>query len=71
MSLAVKGTERILDAALLAEAATLVPQLESKERLNPVSMTNVTVGWQAWDLWKVDFEEPVYVVVYSGVLLHC
>jgi hypothetical protein len=37
--------ERISDPALLAEAATLVPELSMKRKLNPVSLTNTTVGW--------------------------
>lgn len=59
-ALVVKSTERIHDKALLAEAATLVPELTSPKKLNPVSMAgNVTVGFKAWDLWRVDFEGTV------------
>jgi hypothetical protein len=57
-SLTVSGVRRVLDAALLAEAASLVPELTGP-KLNPVSMTNVTVGWHAWDVWRVEFSSPV------------
>lgn len=56
--LTVSQTERVTDAALLKEAASLVPELTGP-RLNPVSMTNVTVGWQAWDVWRVKFAGQV------------
>ena len=50
----------VTSASLLAEAATLPTDLAHHgPPLNPVSMTNTTVGWQAWDLWRVDFTAPV------------
>lgn len=55
----VVSAARVGDAALLAEAATLVPELEEHRRLNPVSLRNTTVGWHAWDLWHVEFAGPV------------
>ena len=60
--LGVRATERVTDPRLLAEAATLVPELAynvSSRSLNPVSMKNRTVTWHAWDLWRVDFDGAV------------
>jgi len=54
--LTVASTERISEPGLVAEAATLVPELASHVSLNPVSMHNTTVGWHAWDLWRVKFD---------------
>lgn len=53
--LLVSGLERVDNPTLLAAAQTLVPELEEHTRLNPVSLSNTTVGWQAWDLWRVNF----------------
>jgi len=52
--LTVSHTERVTDAALLQLAASLVPELIGP-KLNPVSMSNVTVDWQPWDVWRVEF----------------
>ena len=58
--LTVQRTERVTNASLLAEAATLPTELAHHgSPLNPVSMSNTTVGWQAWDLWRVEFTTAV------------
>merc|ERR1711998_723090 len=57
--LTVASTERMADKSLLEEAATLVPELAQHTKLNPVSLSNTTVAWQAWDLWRVEFTSPV------------
>ena len=52
--LTVTRHERVTDAAVLREAASLVPELVGP-KLNPVSMTNRTVAFEAWDVWRVEF----------------
>ena len=56
-SLTVAGARRVTEQAVLAEAATLVPELACKQKLNPVSMVgNETIPFFAWDVWHVEFE---------------
>lgn len=57
--LPVVGTERIVNRSLLEEAATLVPELAQHGSLNPVSLSNTTVQWHAWDVWRVEFADNV------------
>ena len=67
--LAVVSTEEITDAKLLAEAATLVPELKGDSeggRLGGggrtggwTSFTNKTVSWNAKELWRVKFNGSV------------
>jgi len=54
-ALEVAGTERIVNKSLLDEAAKLVPMLAQQGQLNPVSLSNTTVKFEAWDLWRVEF----------------
>jgi hypothetical protein len=62
--LTVSRTARVTNNSLLAEAVTLPTQLAHHgSALNPVSMRNTTVGWQAWDLWRVEFTTAVPVGV--------
>jgi hypothetical protein len=57
-ALGVKSLVQVTDKALLSEAATL-PKSTAGPKVNPVFMTNTTVGWQAWDLWRVEFDGPL------------
>jgi len=58
--LGIAGRERVTDGALLAEAASLVPELSGSAELNPVSLRgNETVPFHAWDVWRVRFAGAV------------
>ena len=60
-SLTVTSSERVTDASVLAEANTLPPEIgqHGAKALNPVSLKNTTVNWEAWDVWRVEFAAPV------------
>ena len=51
-SLTVTSSERVTDASVLAEANTLPPEIgqHGAKALNPVSLKNTTVNWEAWDV---------------------
>lgn len=76
--LAVVSTEEITDAKLLAEAATLVPELKGDSdcgRLGAdlggwTSFTNKTVSWNAKELWRVHFNGSAPNGVGRGTIIN-
>lgn len=65
--LSIASTMPITDPELLAEAATLVPELTGTGKWT--QYTNKTVGWNAKELWRVEFSSAVPAGVARGGII--